>query len=147
MEATRVFILAIAPIEIFDDEEFFAHDEVVTNKHARDGAKKTGVADEPNKNVIGVVRHQLPWLHDDAHGAGDETAGAETDAARGEIEKSLAGETTLAATLTLRVAMSKAIMARTTAKGLPRRARTATGFQSASPNMISVAEVTAMPMK
>src|SRR6266702_4217772 len=85
MEATRVFILAIAPIEIFDDEEFFAHDEVVTNKHARDGAKKTGVADEPNKNVIGVVRHQLPWLHDDAHGAGDETAGAETDAARGEI--------------------------------------------------------------
>src|ERR1700747_1351080 len=56
---------------------------------------------------------------------------------RGErFEKSLAGETTLAATLTLSVAISKAIMARTTAKGLPRRARTATGFQSASPKMI-----------
>src|SRR6266704_1470136 len=85
MEATRVFIPAIALIEIFDDKEFFAYDEVIADKHARDGAKKTGVADEPNKNVIGVVRHQLPWLHDDAHGAGDETAGAETDAARGEI--------------------------------------------------------------
>src|SRR5260370_366192 len=66
---------------------------------------------------------------------------------RGErLEKSLAGETTLAATLTVRVAMSKAIIAKTTAKGLPRRARTATGFQSASPKMIRVAEVTAMSM-
>src|SRR5207247_10659683 len=51
---------------------------------------------------------------------------------RGEMfEKSLAGETTLAATLTLRVAISSAIMARTTAKGFPRRERTATGSQSA----------------
>jgi len=39
---------------------------------------------------------------------------------RGErFEKSLAGETTFAATLTLSVAMSRAIIARTTAKGLP----------------------------
>src|SRR2546426_10640592 len=67
---------------------------------------------------------------------------------RGErLEKSLAGETTLAATLTLSVAISKAIIARTTAKGLPRRARTATGFQSASPKMIRVAEGTAEPEK
>src|SRR5205807_4661117 len=67
---------------------------------------------------------------------------------RGErFEKTLAGETTLAATLTLRVAMSKAIMARTTAQGLPRRARTATGSQRAWPKIIMVAEVTAMPMK
>src|SRR2546425_7634897 len=67
---------------------------------------------------------------------------------RGErFEKSFAGETTLAATLTLSVAMSSAIMARTTAQELPRRARTATGFQSASPKMIRVAEVTAIPIK
>src|SRR5437879_5703354 len=67
---------------------------------------------------------------------------------RGErLEKSLAGETTLAATFTLSVAISKAIIARTTAKGFPRRARTATGFQSASPKMMRVTEVTAMPMK
>src|SRR4029077_15266596 len=65
---------------------------------------------------------------------------------RGErFEKSLAGETTLAATLTLRVAMSKAIMARTTAQGLPRRARTATGFHRAWPKIIRVAEGKARP--
>src|SRR5207237_8498989 len=67
---------------------------------------------------------------------------------RGErFEKSLAGETTLAATLTLRVAISKAIIARTTAKGLPRRERTATGSQSAGPKMSIVADVTAIPLK
>src|SRR5260370_28921786 len=67
---------------------------------------------------------------------------------RGErLEKSFAGETTLAATLTLSVAMSNAIMARTTANGLPSRARTATGFQSASPKMIRVAEGTAMAVE
>src|SRR6266699_4455731 len=85
MEATRVFIPAIALIEIFDDKEFFAYDEVIADKHARDGAKKTGVADEPAENVAAVIGHQFPGLHDDAHGAGDETAGAEADAARGEI--------------------------------------------------------------
>ena len=67
---------------------------------------------------------------------------------RGErLEKSLAGETTLAATLTLSVAIRSAIIASTTANGLPRRESTATGSQSAWPKMISVAEVTAIPMK
>src|SRR5713226_5896021 len=67
---------------------------------------------------------------------------------RGErLEKSLAGETTLAATLTLSVEIRRAGRASTTAKGLPRRESTATGSHSACPKMMSVADVTAMPMK
>ena len=67
---------------------------------------------------------------------------------RGEIfEKSLAGETTFAATFTLSVAMRSAIIARTTAQGWPSLERTATGSHKASPKIIMVADVTAMPIK
>jgi len=73
--------------------------------------RETRVANEPAKDVAAVVGHQFPGLHDDAHSASDEAAGAEANTARRKFEKSFAGETTLAATLTLRVAISKAIMA------------------------------------
>ncbi len=63
------------------------------------------------------------------------------------FEKSFAGETMLAATLTFNVAISSATMATTTATGLPSLPRTTTGSQMAFPNMIAVAEVTAMPIK
>src|SRR5712664_4869055 len=82
IEAARVFVLAIALVEILDNQEFLAHDEIVTDENAGDGAEKTGVADEPAENVAAVVGHEFPRLHDDAHGAGDEAAGAEADAAR-----------------------------------------------------------------
>src|SRR3979490_1416204 len=77
----------MALIEVFDDQEFLAHDEVIADENAGDGAEKTGVADEPAEDVAAVVGHQLPGLHDDAHGAGDQAAGAETDAPRREIGK------------------------------------------------------------
>src|SRR6267143_1458347 len=87
IEAARVFVLAIPLVEIFDDQEFFAHDEVIADENAGNGPQKAGVADEPAKNIASVVGHQFPRLHDDAHGAGDEAAGAETDAPRRKIGK------------------------------------------------------------
>src|SRR5438445_12531146 len=81
----------MALVEVFDNQEFLAHDEVVTDENTGDGAEKPGVADEPAQDVAGVVGHQLPGLHDDTHGAGDEPAGAETNAARREIGEIVGG--------------------------------------------------------
>src|SRR3984893_13082901 len=81
----------MALIKILDEEEFFAHDEIIADEYASDGAEKTGVADEPAENVTSVVRHQFPRLHDDAHGASDQAAGAETDAARRKIREIVGG--------------------------------------------------------
>src|ERR1700732_1018427 len=91
METARVFVLALALIKILDEEEFLAHDKIVADENAGDGAEKSGVADEPSEDVAAVVRHQLPRLHDDAHGAGDEAASAETDAARRKIREIVGG--------------------------------------------------------
>src|SRR6267154_3036434 len=91
METARVFVLALALIKILDEEEFLAHDEIIADEDARDGAEKSGVADEPAEDVAAVARHQFPRLHDDAHGAGDQAAGAETDAARRKIREIVGG--------------------------------------------------------
>src|ERR1700731_4623052 len=91
METAQVFVLALALIKIFNEEEFLAHDEIIADEDAGDGAEKTGIADEPAEDVAAGVRHQFPRLHDDAHGAGDEAAGAETDAARRKIREIVGG--------------------------------------------------------
>src|SRR5436190_10065020 len=91
IEPARIFVTALPPIKVLDNEKLLAEDEVVANEHARDGAEKTGVADQPAENVAPVVRHQFPRLHDDAHGAGDQAAGAETDAARRKIREIVGG--------------------------------------------------------
>src|SRR5260370_27901766 len=51
IEAAPIFVLAIALVEIFDEQMLFADDEVIADKHASDRAEKTGVADEPSENV------------------------------------------------------------------------------------------------
>src|SRR5260370_24299651 len=84
VETARVFILAMALIEIFEGEKFFADNEVVADEHAGDGTEKAGIADEPAEDVAAVVGHQFQRLHDDAHSAGAEAGGAETDTTRGE---------------------------------------------------------------
>src|SRR3989440_1409041 len=91
IEPARIFVAAFPPIKVLDNEKLLAEDEVVANEHARDGAEKTGVANQPAENVAPVVRHQFPGLHDDAHGAGDQAAGAETDAARRKIREIVGG--------------------------------------------------------
>src|SRR6267143_5855780 len=91
METARVFILPMAPIKILDEEDFLAHHEIIADEYARDRPEKTGVANEPAENIASVVRHQLPRLHDDAHGASDQAAGTETDAARREIREIVGG--------------------------------------------------------
>src|SRR5256885_699540 len=48
-------------------------------------------SNEPAEDVAAVVRHQLPRLHDDAHGASDQAAGTETDAARRKIREIVGG--------------------------------------------------------
>src|SRR5260370_23650439 len=73
-------------VEIFEGEKFFADNEVIADEHAGDGTEKAGIADEPAEDVAAVVGHQFPGLHDDAHSASDEAAGAEADAA-GEWNK------------------------------------------------------------
>src|SRR5437773_10502205 len=55
IETARIFIPAIALIEIFDEEDFFAHDEVIADEDARDGSQKAGVTDEPAENVAAVI--------------------------------------------------------------------------------------------
>src|SRR6267143_5386743 len=77
----------MALIKILDEEDLLAHDEIIADENAGDRAEKTGVADEPSENIAAVVRHQFPRLHDDAHGASDQSAGAETDAARRKIRE------------------------------------------------------------
>src|ERR1700731_851959 len=91
METAQVFVLALALIKIFNEEEFLAHDEIIADEDAGDGPEKTEIADEPAEDVAAVVRHQFPRLHDDAHGAGDEATGAETDAARRKIREIVGG--------------------------------------------------------
>src|SRR5258708_31561393 len=85
IEAVRIFVLAAALVEILDYQEFLSNDEIIADEHACDGAEKTGVAYEPNENITAIAGEELPRLHDNAHGGGDEAAGAETDAARGKI--------------------------------------------------------------
>src|SRR5207247_10613586 len=85
IETARICIPALALIEIFDEEAFFAHDEVIADEDARDGSQKAGVTDEPAENVAAGIGHQFPGLHNDAHSAGNEAAGAETDAAGGQV--------------------------------------------------------------
>src|SRR5689334_12482028 len=87
MEAAGVFVLADATVKIFGREYGFAHDKIITNENAGDGAKKAGIADEPGKNVTAVAGEELPRLHQQAHNGGDEAAGAKTDAARGKIRE------------------------------------------------------------
>ena len=62
------------------------------------------------------------------------------------LEKSLEGETTLAATLVLSVAISSATSATNATTGWLNRAQQRTGSQMASPNSTTEAEVTATPM-
>src|SRR5580704_7223099 len=85
IHAARIFVEAVALIEILSGEISFADDKIIANQDAGDGAEETGVADEPAENITAVVGHELPRLHDDAHDAGDEAAGAEADAAGGKI--------------------------------------------------------------
>src|SRR5260370_30329811 len=87
METVRVLVGTIPLVKILDDEKLLTHNEVIADEHARNGAEKTGISDKPAENVTAVVHHQFPRLHEDAHGTGDEAAGAETDAARGKIRK------------------------------------------------------------
>src|SRR5260370_25329871 len=87
MEAVRVLVATIPLVEIIAAENLLTHHEVIAEEHARNGAEKTGISDKPAENVAAVVQHQFPRLHEDAHGTGDEAAGAETDAARGKIRK------------------------------------------------------------
>src|SRR5437879_2356648 len=81
----------MALIKILDEEDFLAHDEIIADEDAGDGTEKSGVADEPAEDVAAVVGHQFPRLHNDAHGAGDEAAGAKTDAARRKIREIVGG--------------------------------------------------------
>src|SRR5438105_15539665 len=62
------------------------------------------------------------------------------------LEKSLAGETTLAATFVVRVAIRIAISAIKATTGRLKRPIRATGSQIASPKMTTDAEVTATPI-
>src|SRR6266851_452358 len=87
IETAGVFVAAIALIEILDDEDFLAHYEVVADEHAGNRPEKAGVADEPSENITAIAGQESPRLQDDAHGGGDEAAGAKTDAAGGEIGK------------------------------------------------------------
>jgi hypothetical protein len=63
------------------------------------------------------------------------------------LEKSLAGDTTLAAIFVVNWAMSTMTAPRMTKRGLPMRAMSTTGSQIASPKTTVVALVTATPMK
>src|SRR5580700_6927278 len=63
------------------------------------------------------------------------------------FEKSLEGETTLAATLVFSVAMRIAISAINATTGWLNRPISATGSQMGAPNRTADAEVTATPMK
>src|SRR5947209_7183239 len=62
------------------------------------------------------------------------------------FEKSLDGDTTLAATLVFSVAISSATSATKATTGLLKRPISATGSQMASPKITTEAEVTATPM-
>ncbi len=62
------------------------------------------------------------------------------------LEKSLAGETTLAARFVDSVATDRPTIARTVMNGPPIRAISFTGSQMSSPKITGVAEVTATPM-
>src|SRR5437016_1275120 len=62
------------------------------------------------------------------------------------FEKSLEGDTTFAATLVLRVAISNATSAMDATTGWLKRPSSATGSQMGSPNRTTDADVTATPM-
>src|ERR1039458_8367838 len=62
------------------------------------------------------------------------------------LEKSLDGETTLAATLVFKVAMSRATRAMNATTGRLKRPSSSTGSQMARPNNTADAEVTATPI-
>src|SRR6516162_6220465 len=62
------------------------------------------------------------------------------------LEKSLEGETTLAATLVFSVAVNRAMSAMKATTGWRKRVNSTTGSQIASPNMTAEAEVTATPI-
>src|SRR6266508_4486083 len=62
------------------------------------------------------------------------------------LEKSLAGETTFAATLVVSVAMRRASIEVTVIQGVLNLARSTTGSQIGSPKTTSEADVTATPM-
>src|ERR1700687_3152925 len=50
IEATRIFVLPAAPIQILRHQLFLAHDEVIADQNASDGTEKSGIADQPAKN-------------------------------------------------------------------------------------------------
>src|SRR6516164_5869009 len=64
-----------------------------------------------------------------------------------KLEKSLEGDTTLAATLVFSVASSRATSAISATRGWLNRPSSTTGSQMASPKITADAEVTATPMK
>src|ERR1700730_6815625 len=87
METAAILVKAVALIEILNEQDFLADDEIIADQHSGDRAEEARISHEPSENIASVTGHELPGLHGNADEAGHQAAGAETDVARRKIRK------------------------------------------------------------